>query len=83
MVFFEQAQDFIHFCRPLYSENFHLIETNQITVLIGSELYFRCNKYGEANCVALMRSLTDSFLKEADFILLYEMLDVFCDSAQE
>lgn len=81
--FFNQAQDFIKFCRPLFEDDIHLLMSSQITVIIGVEIYFRCHKFFENNCRALINFQTPESLAEADFGLIYENLDIFCDLVQE
>ena len=81
--FFNQAQDFIKFCRPLFENDIHLLMSSQITVIIGVEIYFRCHQFFEKNCGALISFQTPESLAEADFGLMYEFLDIFGDLVQD
>lgn len=59
------------------------MDNGQITVIMGVELYFKCDAFAEENCKVLMKFQTPENLQNADFALLYESLDIFVDLVQD
>lgn len=69
--------------RPLYETSLNFLDSKQVCVLVGNELYFRCLQYGEQNARALIATQKRESMQDADFRLIYEMLDTFIDTVQK